>query len=287
MALMSAPAIDMRDKVALVTGAGRGIGRGIAEAFADLGAQVAVLEIDEHQAALVRDSLAARGSGAPVGRGDASRADDVAAIVQQVEHRYGRLDVLVNNVGSVAGRRRPFSDTTADDWQSLYEVNLLSAFVTTHQALPAIRKAGPGASIINVSTIEAFRGIPLYAVYSAFKTGLTGFTRSLALELGPEGIRVNAIAPETTETETLRVGEWLGAEHSDDVSTWIPLGRFGTPRDAAGCAIFLATELSAWVTGTTVHLDGGALAASGWVKAPGDQWTNAPVVTGPAFISRR
>ncbi len=135
-------------------------------------------------------------------------------------------------------------------------------------------------NIINVSTIEAFRGIPNCAVYSAYNCAITGFTRSLALELGPEQIRVNAIAPETTETLQVRPSSWIPEEHRHREPYWIPLGRFGRPDDAAGCAVFLASELSAWVTGTTIHLDGGALAAGGFYRTPGGRWTNLPIVEG-------
>jgi 3-oxoacyl-[acyl-carrier protein] reductase len=105
-------------------------------------------------------------------------------------------------------------------------------------------------------------------VYCAFKTAITGFTRSLALELADDGIRVNAIAPETTDTEQIKVSERLDPQHRDRNPHWIPLGRFGLPSDAAGCAVFLATKLSAWVTGATINLDGGALAAGGFSDCP-------------------
>ena len=120
-------------------------------------------------------------------------------------------------------------------------------------------------------------------VYSAFKAGVTGFTKSLALELAPEGIRVNAIAPETTETEQVKPSVYLKPEYDEHVKRWIPLGRFGQPDDIAGCAVFLASELASWVTGTTIHADGGALAAGGFYRTPSGRWTNVPVVVGDGF----
>ena len=114
------------------------------------------------------------------------------------------LDVLVNNVGDFLNVVKPFERTTEEEWDALYAVNLRHMFLVTRAAIPLLRHAARGASIINLSTIEAFRGIPMAAVYSAFKSAVTGFTRSLALELGPHGIRVNAIAPETTETEQVK-----------------------------------------------------------------------------------
>jgi NAD(P)-dependent dehydrogenase (short-subunit alcohol dehydrogenase family) len=142
-----------------------------------------------------------------------------------------------------------------------------------------MKKAGSG-SIISVSSIEGYRGLPNLVPYATFKLGIEGFTKSLALELGPSGIRVNAIAPETTETEQLKPSEWIPPQHRRRVKDWIPLGRFGVPQDVAGCAVFLATELSAWVTGSTIHCDGGALAAAGWYRTPEGQWTNTPVIEG-------
>ena len=135
---------------------------------------------------------------------------------------------------------------------------------------------GDGGSIVNVSTIEAFRAIPTRAVYSAFKAAITGFTRSLAVEYGRDGIRVNAIAPDVTETLQVPYSRWVAPEDEHLIPTWVPLGRFGTPDDTAGVALFLASELSEFVTGTTVHVDGGTLAASGWFPTEEGGWTNRP-----------
>jgi 3-oxoacyl-[acyl-carrier protein] reductase len=283
--------ISLKDRVALITGGGAGIGKGVAEAFAQLGAQVSVLELDGARAARITGILAEYGSAAPVCTGDARSPADVADCLGKIGKAYGRLDILVNNVGDVlmssAGegptRRWPFAETTEDDWDALYQVNLRHVFLVTRAAIPLLRQAAPGSSIINISSIEAFRAIPNHAVYSAFKTAITGFTRTMALELGPYGIRVNAIAPESTETEQARISEWLEAGNEHLLNTWFPLGRHGTPRDAAGCAVFLSSELSAWVTGTTIHLDGGVLAAAGWVRAPDGRWTHRPYVTGVGY----
>jgi 3-oxoacyl-[acyl-carrier protein] reductase len=276
---MTAPSIRLDGKVALVTGGGAGIGRAIAEAYADLGAKVAVVEIDPHRAEDARKALGANGL---VVTGDVCKTADVAAAIHQIGERFGRLDILVNNVGDyLAGKK--FERFTEDEWDALYHVNLRHMFVATKAALPLMRKGGKGGSIINISTIEAFRGIPTCPIYSAFKAGVTGFTKSLALEMAPEGIRVNAIAPETTETPQVPISSVIAPQYRDHVKRWIPLGRFGTPADAAGCAVFLATELSGWVTGTTVHLDGGALAAGGFYRTPENRWTNIPVVTAHGF----
>ena len=130
------------------------------------------------------------------------------------------------------------------------------------------------------------RGIqshPNSAVYSAFKGALTSFSRSLALELASDGIRVNAIAPETTESASVVTETRIVPEHRDNIANWIPLGRFGVPEDIAGCALFLASDLSSWVTGTTIHVDGGALAAAGWVRMSDGRWTHRPLITGSGY----
>jgi NAD(P)-dependent dehydrogenase (short-subunit alcohol dehydrogenase family) len=276
---MTAVPCTLRGRTALVTGGGAGIGRAIVDAYVALGARVVVAEID---AARV-DELGAHLGRAPAGhwvvRCDVRDDAQVAALLEGVAERCGSLDVLVNNVGDFLLNVQPFEQTGPADWDALYGINLRHVFAVTRGAIPLLRKAANGASIINVSTIEAFRGIPFCAVYSAFKAAITGFTRSLAIELGPSGIRVNAIAPETTETEQVKPSVFIKPQYRELIPRWTPLGRFGLPSDVAGCAVFLATDLSAWVTGTTVNVDGGALAAGGFYRTPQGQWTNVPVVT--------
>ncbi|MBV6424739.1 MAG: Levodione reductase [Steroidobacteraceae bacterium] len=267
--------IDFTGKVVLVTGAGAGIGRGIADAFAKSGARVVAAEIDRARADALRAAL---GAAAFVSVTDVRDAVQVGTLLDDVRQRFGRLDVLVNNVGDFLGIVKPLEDYADGEFDALYAVNLRQIFVVTRAALPLMKKTGPGGSIINISTIEAFRGIPLNIVYSAFKAGVSGFTRSLALNLGPAGIRVNEIAPETTESAQVKPSEWIPPKYLEHLPRWIPLGRFGQPADAAGCALFLASDLAGWVTGTTLHLDGGSLAAGGWYRTPDGRWTNTPVV---------
>lgn len=275
--------LDFSGKTVLVTGGGAGIGRAIVEAFALRGAALVVAEIDQQRCSELDAALAGRGVDALVSCTDVCASAAVNALMQQVQERFGGLDVLVNNVGDFLGIVKPFAACTDEDLERLYAVNLRHIFTVTRAAIPLLQARGKGGSIISISSIEAFRGIPMVTTYCAFKHAITGFTRSLALELGPDGIRVNAIAPETTETAQVRPSELIAPEHQAHTRRWIPLERFGTPEDAAGCALFLASELSAWVTGTTINLDGGALAAAGWYRDPNDLWTNVPVVTGNGF----
>jgi len=275
--------IDFTGKVVLVTGGGAGIGRATAEAFGKAGASVVVAEISEERASDVRAALDGAGVANLVSVTDVCDRVAVDALIQQVEQRFGGLDVVVNNVGDFLGIIKPFEFYTDDDIDRVYAVNLKSVMLVSRAAIPLLRKRGPGGSIISVSSIEAFRGIPNTVVYSAMKHGITGFTRSLALELGPEGIRVNAIAPETTETPQVPVHAMIADEHRHHIPRWIPLGRFGTPEDMAGSALFLASGLAGWITGATINVDGGALAAAGWYRDPKGMWTNVPVVTGNGF----
>jgi NAD(P)-dependent dehydrogenase (short-subunit alcohol dehydrogenase family) len=279
--------ISLDGKTAFVSGAGAGIGEEIAVVFGSLGARVAALEIDPGRADALRERLADADVDSLVLDGDAADHATVASAMSTIADRFGSLDVVVNNVGDHLGHKKPFEESTPAEWDASYRVNLHHVFVVTQAAIPLLRRGAPGGSIINISTIEAFRGIPMLPVYSAFKAAITGFTRSLALELGPEGIRVNAIAPETTETLQVPVSEWVAPEHRDRIRDWIPLGRFGRPADAAGCAVFLATELSSWITGTTIHLDGGVLAACGYVRTPDGRWTHTPVVVDDGYRSAR
>lgn len=274
---------DFHDKTVLVTGGGAGIGRAIAESFGQARARVAVAEIDPVRASQVREALRAAGVEALVVEADVCSTPAVATVMDAIDQRFGGLDVLVNNVGDFLRIVKPFEQCSDADIEAIYGVNLKSVFLVTRAAIPLLRKRGPGGSIISLSSIEAFRGIPMVSVYSAMKHAITGFTRSLALELAPAGIRVNAIAPETTDTPQVPVAALIAPEHRAHIPRWIPLGRFGTPQDAAGVALFLASDLASWITGTTINLDGGALAAGGWYRDPKGLWTNLPVVTGNGF----
>lgn len=269
--------IDFDGKVVLVTGGGAGIGRATVVAFADLGASVVALEVDPARAEGLRGQLDDR---ALVVTGDATVDADVSALADRIGERYGRLDVLVNNVGHFMTRPTPFERLTDEQIDDVYRVNLKHIFLVTRAMLPLLRAADGSPSITNVSSIEGFRGIPRFAVYGAFKAAVTGFTMSLALELGPEGIRVNAVAPETTDSSQVPLDRMIHESQRHHIPRWIPLGRFGTPQDIAGCVLFLASPLAAWVSGTVVHADGGALAAAGWYRDDQGTWTNMPVIKG-------
>ncbi|WP_219471602.1 SDR family NAD(P)-dependent oxidoreductase [Nonomuraea rhizosphaerae] len=247
MATLSPDVSLLTGRVAVVTGAARGIGRAIAEAFGAFGAHVAVCDKDKPRGELamtfdVRDPVAAE------------------VFAQAVRERWGRVDVLVNNAGGTF--HAAFADTSVRGERTLIEENFTQVTGMIRLMLPMM---GPGASIINVTSSEAHQAAPGFAVYAAMKAALESLTKSLALEFAPLGVRVNAIAPDglPTEGEALvraRMGEGLPYEPM----RLPPLGQLGRPEDAAGAAVFLAGDLARFVTGTTVHVDGGIHAAGGW-----------------------
>lgn len=278
-AKLAAQALDFAGKTVLVTGGGVGIGRAIAEAFAGAGAHVVIAEIDPANA----DAAEAAMPSARVIRCDVRQRGVGAMLAERIAAETGRLDVLVNNVGHFV-HARPFAMLEDDEAEEILDVNLGQMLRMTRAMIPLLRKGAPGASIINVTSIEAHRGIPYCSVYAAAKWAVTGFTKSLALELGPEGIRVNTIAPETTDTPQVALDYMIPPENRAHEERWIPLGRFGRPSDCAGAALYLASPLAAWVTGSAINIDGGALAAAGWYRTPQGEWTNVPLISGNGLV---
>jgi 2-hydroxycyclohexanecarboxyl-CoA dehydrogenase len=263
--------------VAVVTGGGNGIGAGICRRLARGGRHVVINDIDAAAGDLTASQIREDGGHASLVPGAAHDPSVAEAIRALIEDRPDwRLDVLVNNVGDFRPATRTFGHSTAAQWQRLYEVNLLHVFVLTHALLPMMIDQRAGA-IVNVSTVEAFRGIPGHVVYSAFKAGVSAFTRSLAVEVGQYGIRVNAIAPDLTDTSQTPRAAMLRGRPESSLRTWLPLGRFGEPDDHASVVEFLASPAAGFVTGHTIPVDGGTLAASGWYgRADGKGFTNLP-----------
>jgi len=268
----------LEGKVAIVTGGGGGLGSGVSLALAAHGAAVVIVEIDEQRGTATADQIAAAGGRASAMTVDVRLPQVAGWVVGYTLEAHGQVDILVNNVGHYLFASKPFHQSTEEEWDALYQVNLLHVLRMTGAVLAPMIERGAGGSIINVSSVEAFRGIPHQAVYGAFKAAVAHFTNSLAVEVGGHGIRVNDIAPDVSRSEQLPYERWLTKEDWEKVPDWVPLGRLGGPEDAGGVVVFLASELSSFITGTTVHLDGGTLAAGGWYRTrhPPRQWTNRP-----------
>jgi NAD(P)-dependent dehydrogenase (short-subunit alcohol dehydrogenase family) len=275
--------ITLKGKVALVTGGGAGIGRAIVEAYGALGAMIAVAEIDEKKIEPLRALLAAIGVEGIVIQADVQKTEDVKRVIAEIDGKFGRLDVLVNNVGHHLFSFKTLEAMDEAEMDALYNINLRQLFIVTKYALPLMKRGKAGGSIINISSIEGFRGSSYNIAYTAFKHGVTGFTRALAIEQSHEQIRVNTIAPETTDSEQVPFSGFIKPQFKDIAARSIPLGRFGHPNDSAGAAVYLATDLSLWVTGTTIHVDGGGLAAGGMQRLPDGGWTVSPIVTDSAM----
>jgi NAD(P)-dependent dehydrogenase (short-subunit alcohol dehydrogenase family) len=240
------------------------------------GALVVVNDIDPELLAETEAEMQADGGFTRPVPGDIREPATVEALMTAA-HKVadGRIDVLVNNVGDF----RPngmFLKSGPEEWDALYALNLGHVFACTRAMAPAMTERSSG-SIINVSTVEAFRGIPANAVYSAFNAGINAFTRSLAVELGRKGVRVNAIAPDLADTLQTPAEMMLAGRDEELVRNWVPLGRFGQPDDYGDVVVFLASDLSRFVTGHVIPVDGGTLAAGGWyLKRNGPGWTNMP-----------
>ena len=264
-------------KVSVVTGGALGIGGGISRRLGERGDLVVLNDIDAEAAEATRADMVAAGGRCEVVLGDVTDEAVVAEVARRaLEIGEGRVDVLVNDVGDFRPASKSFLHSTPEQWQRLYEVNLLHVLRMTHALLPTMVEQGSGC-IVNNSTVEAFRGIPASAVYSAYNAGVSAFTKSLAVDVGQYGVRVNAIAPDLTDTGQTPAAAMLRGRDPELLRTWLPLGRFGQPDDHADVVEFLTSDASRFVTGHTIPVDGGTLAASGWyARADRKGWTNMP-----------
>jgi len=269
----------LTDRVAVITGGGGGIGAAAAELFARHGAHVVIADIDPALAEATLTRIRAEGGSAESVVTDVRNEAAVAALRDHVLKAHGRCDVLVNNVGHWLREVGDFTSGGPAHWQELYEINLLHVFAVSHAFLPAMTERRSGV-IINVSSVEGLRGYPADPVYAAFKAAVVQFTRSLAVQVGIHGVRVNGIGPDITESLQVPYDQWIPPEQRHLWPMWAPIARMGVGADQARVLLFLASDLSAFVTGATIPTDGGTGSAGGWFRSNSRQrgaWTNRPL----------
>jgi NAD(P)-dependent dehydrogenase (short-subunit alcohol dehydrogenase family) len=256
----------LEGRVAVITAAGSGMGRASAERFAEEGAHVVVADVDGTAAGEVRDTILGAGGSAESFTCDVSDLDALRALTDGVERDHGVLHVLFNHAGIPgSGGGDSGLEVEVEGWEKLIDVNVKSAFYLTRYALPLLRKADGKASILFTASVSGIVGSPLSPLYSLSKGGIVLLMKSLAVRLGPEGIRSNAICPAMIETPML--SEFFGREKGADINDLknayksnVPLARVAHPSEIAGAAAFLASDDASWVTGVALPVDGGFLA---------------------------
>jgi 3-oxoacyl-[acyl-carrier protein] reductase len=246
---------QLQDRVAIVTGASRGIGRAVALALAEQGAKVVVNYASSSTAAdEVVKTIREMGEDAIVLQADVSKADQVDKLIEQTQEKFGRIDILVNNAGitrdTLLLRMKP------EDWQAVIDLNLTGVFLCTRAVSKIMLKQRSGR-IINIASVAGQMGNPGQANYSAAKAGVIGFTKTVAKELASRGVTVNAVAPGFIETDMTS-----NLTNTEEVLKLIPLGRYGKPEEIAGMVRFLAADsAAAYITGQVFNVDGGMVMA--------------------------
>ncbi len=243
------------NKVAIVTGAGRGIGKAVALAFAVEGAKVVACDVNGDSVERVAQQIGGEGQAALAVRADVSKAGDVALLVERALAAYERIDILVNNAGVLRGTR--LEDISEEEWDWVMDVNVKGAFLCTQAVLPAMKAQG-GGKIVNMASI-AGRSTSTWggAHYTTAKAAVLGLTRHTARELAPYHINVNSLSPGSIDTEMAR--ENSTPEQRAAEAPAIPLGRFGSPEEVAALVLFLASDEASYITGANVDINGGLL----------------------------
>ena len=247
----------LKDKVAIVTGGASGFGKGIAERFAQEGASVIVADLNGDAAAQVAEAIRDQGGAAKPVEADVTSGDDVKAMVEAATAGFGGLDIVVNNAG-IPQRNQPMLEVDEETFDRIFQVNCKSLYLAAIHAVPVLRARGGGV-IINTASTAALRPRPGLVWYNGSKGAAVTLTKSMAIELAPDNIRVNALCPVAGDTPML--GEFLGGEVTNEMYTkfvaTVPIGRLSTPRDLANASVFLASDEADFLTGVCLEVDGG------------------------------
>ncbi len=243
----------LEDKVALVTGASRGLGKAIALSLAGAGAQLALVARDVRQLAAAAAECRAKGAKAVVFTADLSREEEIGRLGEQVKASYGRVDILVNNAG--INIRKPLVEFTLDEWRQVIDTNLTSVFLMCRTFIPLMKGRGWGR-ILNLTSMMSHVALPGRTAYCASKAGLLGLTRALALELAADGITVVGISPGPIATE-MNAPLLNNPEALRQFTDNIPLGRWGKPEEVGQLALYLCSDAAGFITGADILLDGG------------------------------
>lgn len=249
----------LKDKVAIVTGAGTGLGRAIAIMFAREGAKVALNGRRKEPLEKVAAEIAQAGGTALACAGDVTKAADVKRMVEATVTAFGRLDILVNNAGGIP-ERGPVLGMSEEGFRKTLDVNLTSAFLCSKQALPELIKTR--GNIVNVASLAGLRGAPNNTAYGAAKGGMVILTKDMAVDYAPQGVRVNAVCPAYVETDLNRdfIADLKKTGEYEALVKMHPLGRLGEPDDVAYAAVYLASDEAKWITGLPLSVDGGIAA---------------------------
>ena len=256
---------ELDGKVAVVTGASRGIGAAVARAFSNAGAAVALAARDGSALDRLADEITGAGGNAIAWPTDVSDADAVARLIDRTVAQFGRVDVACNNAAGGGHRPTPLAEVSLDAFDSAVAVNLRGIFVAMRYEIPAMLASGGGA-IVNMSSTAGSQAVAGLVAYVATKHGLEGLTKVAALDYAAAGIRVNAIAPGPILTDNLKRA---GADAQAMAAAAMPLRRLGQPDEVAAAAVWLASDAAAFVTGTTLTIDGGKLAGTPPYTSPG------------------
>jgi len=260
-----ADSIDLTGRVAVITAGSSGLGAYAALGLAKHGADIVIGDIDREKGEATIAQVEAMGRRGLFVEMNALYSDQIEAMVQQAADTFGRIDILVNNAGGVT--KRYFMDSIEKSWRKHADINLFSMFTATHAAVKVMQAGGRGGVLINVSSVEGGRGAPGFAVYAACKAGMISFTSTMAAELADDGIRTYALAPDMVRTDGIQRFGQDAPEVEAARARYIPLRRMGEPDEYGGLVAFLASDMASYLTGITIRVDGGALAATGFQRS--------------------